>query len=417
MRLGFFIAIILNLILCVPRPAAAGTLSVEGIRYGLNVGKTRVVIDLSGAADYRVFALGDPWRIVVDLPSARFAVSKSRSVSNATIKDYRSGMLDDGLTRIVFDLRRPAVLDQVFSLGGNGTLKDRLVMDLAPASENLFTARVGVIHGNKDLRGLGPAPTTSDFAGMQNETVRKAAPPERKPATAPEKYTIIIDAGHGGEDPGAQGAGSIKEKNITLAIAKELKRQLEETGRYRAVLTRSRDVFIRLRQRVEIARKEKGDLFVSIHADKIERTGVQGASIYTLSGTASDAETARLAEEENSAGIVAGVDLSAESQDVAGILLDLAMREKMNESNLLARFMEDAFRRESVKLLPNSHRSAGFAVLKAPDIPSVLIESGFLSNPEESRLLSSSAFQRRLSSAILQGIDAYFRKIKALEKI
>lgn len=182
-------------------------------------------------------------------------------------------------------------------------------------------------------------------------------------------------------------------------------------------MTRDTDRFIQLRERVNIARTKGGDLFVSLHADKIGRTNVRGASIYTLSENASDAETARLADQENRAGIVSGVDLSSESADVADILLDLAMREKMNESNLLARYLEDALRRKSVRLLPNSHRSAGFAVLKAPDIPSLLLEIGFLSNPQEAKLLNSNEFQDKISEAILEGIDAYFAKIRSLQKI
>ena len=246
--------------------------------------------------------------------------------------------------------------------------------------------------------------------------------PVRKPQsvtlpgnTVKKKYTVVIDAGHGGQDPGAVAHG-LREKNITLAVAQALRQQLEETGRYRVVMTRARDVYIKLHERVDLSRREEGDLFVSIHADMMERSNTRGASIYTLSSTASDAETARLADDANNSGVVAGVDLRTESEDVAGILLDLAMREKMNESSLLARFIEESFRRESIRLLPNSHRSAGFAVLKAPDIPAVLIETGFLSNPEEARLLSTPQFQRKIAEAISLGIDAYFRKIEALQK-
>jgi len=182
------------------------------------------------------------------------------------------------------------------------------------------------------------------------------------------------------------------------------------------VLTRDRDFYIKLHERVDISRRVKGDLFISLHADKIDRKGTRGDSIYTLSEKGSDAETERLAESENKAGFVAGVDLDQESEDVADILLDLAMREKMNESNMFARMLKGALNGGNIRLLPNSHRSAGFAVLKAPDVPSVLIEMGFISNPEEAKLLSSSQFQRNLASSITQGVDAYFRKIRALQK-
>lgn len=408
---------------------------VEGIRYGLNAGKTRIVVDLDRKADFRVFMLEGPPRLVIDLPRSEWKIPRSRPVAAGDLlKSYRSGDLDGGLTRIVFDLRRTAVVAGAFTLDRSSTARDRVVVDLSPSSQNLFQAGLEKVHGNKLLGGaaLGAAPPMpapeSGVAAARNESVARAVPPDvpmRKPpgaAPAPRggaerKYVIVLDPGHGGADPGAVASGGILEKNITLAVARELKRQMEETGRYRVVMTRDRDVQIRLRDRLDMARRERADLFISLHADKIQRNDVRGASIYTLSRTASDAETARLAERENTAGVVAGVDLNSESQEIAGILLDLAMREKMNESSLLARFLEDAFRRKSVRLLPNSHRSAGFAVLKAPDVPSVLIETGFLSNPAEVKLLSSAEFQRRISSAVLDGVDAYFRKIRALQKI
>lgn len=425
---------------------ASSGVVIEDIRYGINAGKTRVVVDLNRKSDFRVFVLADPPRLVIDLPKAGWKVPRSRPVTTGQIlKSYRSGDLDEGVTRIVFDMRRAATVDGAFALPPGGTSGDRVVVDIAPASENLFRAALDRVHGNKLLGGaaIGTAPAQpaavpdAGMASARNDAAARAVPPAsaetadadkpvRKPQTggaAPSggktlrKYVIVIDAGHGGTDPGAVSSAGVYEKNITLAIARELRRQLEDTGRYRVVMTRDRDVQIRLRDRLDMARKERADLFISIHADKIQRSNVRGASIYTLSRTASDAETARLAERENAAGVVAGVDLSSESQEVAGILLDLAMREKMNESSLLARFLEDAFRSKNVKLLPNSHRSAGFAVLKAPDVPSVLIESGFMSNPAEVKLLSSAEFQRRISSAILQGIDDYFRKIRALQKI
>lgn len=409
-------------------PVQADTV-VEDIRYGLNAGKTRVVVDLGRKSDFRAFTLANPARLVIDIEKSDWRVPRSQPVRRGDVlKSYRSGELDDGLTRIVFDLKQMAVIDSAFALPREGTARDRVVVDMRPASENLFTARLEKIFGNKNLKGTLTAPPVppSAMAAARNETVKAAEPvplPPRKPNTMTvspyakdRKHVVVIDPGHGGADPGAV-SGQIYEKHITLAVSKELRRQLEETGRYRVVMTRDHDKHVRLNERLNIARREKADLFISIHADKIDRVNVRGASVYTLSRQASDAETARLAERENNAGVVAGVDLASESDDVAGILLDLAMREKMNESSLLARFLETAFRRKNVKLLPNSHRSAGFAVLKAPDVPSVLIEIGFLSNPAEAKMLGSAEFQRRISGAIVEGVDAYFRKIIALQKI
>lgn len=410
--------------------AHAGLRSIDGIRTSSGGGGMRIVIDLGAPAAFRAFHMASPYRIVVDLEPATWHAAKSGFMPGGLIKSYRSGILDDGLVRIIFDLTQPAVIKNAFSLPKSSLAKDRIVIDVTGASANWFNSRLSQVFGNRYLKGGGSAPRpTSETGRRQNEEVRKAeVPPPDSEVTGmktpplPQRkptgriYTVVIDAGHGGGDPGALGRG-VREKDITLAVARALERALSETGRYRAVLTRRSDVYIKLRDRVDMARRAKADLFISVHADKIDRTNVRGASIYTLSQNASDKETARLAEQENNSGVVAGVDLAQESADVADILLDLAMREKMNESKLLARYLETAFRNKNIRLLPNSHRAAGFAVLKAPDVPAALIETGFLSNPQEAKLLASSAFQHKIADAIVDGIDAYFRKIKALQKI
>ena len=402
---------------------------IEAIRYGQHAGKLRVVVDMSAPSEFRAFVLENPNRIVVDIEPSSWRITRTKHLNDDMIKAYRSGDLEEGLTRLIFDLRQPAVIKGIFALRKNDFQKDRLVIDLAPTTQNLFSAATSEVFGNRQLKGQPQKSNIvrSDTRRSANLQAESAHPkdtstllPTAKPKARQEKVQkriILIDPGHGGHDPGAVGQGKVYEKNITLSTARILKRQLEDTGRYKVILSRDKDRFIHLRERVNVARKGNADLFISLHADKIDRKGVRGASVYTLSETASDAETARLAEQENKAGIVSGVDLSGESEDVADILLDLAMREKMNESNLLARYIVDSMRRKNIRLLPNSHRSAGFAVLKAPDIPSVLIEIGFLSNPEEAKLLSSAAFQEKAALAILDGIEAYFRKIEALNKI
>lgn len=420
---------------------------IEGIRTGLGAGGTRVTVDLAVKSDFRIFHLANPYRIVLDLPPSKWVAAKSGLMSGGLVRGYRSGVLEDGLTRVIFDLGGAATVSNAVFLARSSFEKNRVVIDLVPSSSNLFNARLSQVYGSREIGAQKPAPApVSSYAREQNRIMREATvptedsdvtgeitgavkrqepvsnarAPENRTAAPPRKqtrkYVVVIDAGHGGEDPGALGKNGVIEKRITLAVAKELERQLSETGRYRAVLTRTTDKYIKLRERVAIAKRAKADLFISIHADKIGRTNVRGASIYTLSQNASDNETARLADQENNSGVVAGVDLANESQDVADILLDLAMREKMNESKLFAKYLDQAFRDKSIRLLPNSHRAAGFAVLKAPDVPAALIETGFLSNPDEAKLLSTSVFQRRIASAMLDGIDAYFRKIQALQK-
>ncbi|SEH33517.1 N-acetylmuramoyl-L-alanine amidase [Magnetospirillum fulvum] len=265
-----------------------------------------------------------------------------------------------------------------------------------------------------------PAPSRAD--PVRAEPAKAEAPrPEIQPAALSPSTSedavsrprdgglpvIVIDPGHGGVDPGAIGVSGVYEKHITLAMARELKTALEKSGRYRVHLTRDRDIFIRLRDRVAIARQYNPDLFISLHADAVQNPSIRGLSIYTLSQNASDNEAQALAEKENKADLIAGVDLSHETADVAGILIDLAQRETMNRSAGFASEMVDEVGQE-FDLLDNTHRFAGFAVLKAPDLPSVLVEMGYLSNDYEEKQLRQPPYRARLAKSIARAIDRYF---------
>jgi len=219
---------------------------------------------------------------------------------------------------------------------------------------------------------------------------------------------VVIDPGHGGIDPGTTGRRKrVFEKHITLAMARRLKRELDNGGRYKTVLTRTRDVFVRLRDRIARARGSGADLFISLHADSMANSRIRGASVYTLSERASDKEAAALAAKENKADLIAGMDLSANSKQVTDILIDLAQRETMNHSVRFARILVDEMRK-STRFLRKSHRFAGFAVLKAPDVPSVLLEMGYLSNAEDEARLIQPRYRARLAKAIARAIDRYF---------
>lgn len=267
-----------------------------------------------------------------------------------------------------------------------------------------------------------PAPSRAEPVRAEPAKVEAASPrPEIQPAAMSPSTSedavsrprdgglpvIVIDPGHGGVDPGAIGVSGIYEKHITLALARELKTALEKSGRYRVHLTRDRDVFIRLRDRVAIARQYGADLFISLHADAVQNPSIRGLSVYTLSQNASDNEAQALAEKENKADLIAGVDLSHETPDVAGILIDLAQRETRNRSAGFASEMVDEVGQE-FNLLDNTHRFAGFAVLKAPDLPSVLVETGYLSNDYEEKQLRQPTYRARLAKAIARAIDRYF---------
>ncbi len=242
------------------------------------------------------------------------------------------------------------------------------------------------------------APAPSQTAAPKGESLAKAR--DGVPV-------IVIDPGHGGVDPGATGVSGIYEKHITLAMAREMKAVLEKNGRYRVHLTRDRDVFIRLRDRVAIARSQGADLFISLHADAVQNPQIRGLSVYTLSQNASDNEAQTLAEKENKADLIAGVDLTHETPDVAGILIDLAQRETMNRSAGFATELVDEVGQE-MDLLGNTHRFAGFAVLKAPDVPAVLVEMGYLSNDFEEKQLRQPQYRARLAKAIATAVERYF---------
>jgi N-acetylmuramoyl-L-alanine amidase len=221
---------------------------------------------------------------------------------------------------------------------------------------------------------------------------------------------VVIDPGHGGVDPGAIGRSGTHEKDVTLAMAREVRRQLEQTGKFRVQLTRDEDIFIQLRERIAIARRQQADMFISIHADSMGNGNptTRGASIYTLSENASDSEAAALAARENRADIIAGMDLTRENRDVTSILIDLAQRETMNHSVVLARQLVKEMGRE-VQLLPqNPHRFAGFAVLRSPDVPSVLIELGYLSNRDDEELLTRPQHRTKVAGGIVRAVEGYF---------
>ena len=230
----------------------------------------------------------------------------------------------------------------------------------------------------------------------------------------PWRPVIVIDAGHGGVDPGAISRSGIYEKTLALSYAKELKRQIEASGRYRVQMTRESDVFIRLRDRVAYAQDSGAGLFISLHANTHRKRDLRGAAVYTLSEKASDAEAAALAAKENKADAIAGIDLSDQPEVVSKILIDLAQRETMNQSKKFANTLVNQLRTAG-SVLRNTHRSAGFAVLKSPIVPSVLVEVGYLSNKAEEKLLRSEAHRRKVSRAILMAIDGYFEARRIAE--
>jgi N-acetylmuramoyl-L-alanine amidase len=406
-----------------PDSSRAADLSVNSLRFGANGEQTRIVLDLSRRTEFRAFVLQNPSRLVIDLPAFDWRAGPPAPPAGSLAGAIRNGVLQPGISRIVIDLKNAASLKSAFFLPSGPAVSDRVVMDLErvagpynPANDKIFGS-LGSGGGAANNVGV-PAPQAQTLKAPASYTAPPPAEEERSAAPVPfkahkgPKPMIVIDAGHGGDDPGSLGVNGSKEKNVTLAVAQELARQLEASGRYRVHLTRSTDRFIKLQDRVAIGRKQGADLFISLHADSIDKPGVSGASIYTLSNKASDAQTAKLAARENQADLIAGVDLSHEDKEVANILIDLAMRDTMNQSKFFANTVVKRAQGNGIQMLEKPHRFAGFAVLKAPDVPSVLIEMGFMSNRNEVAQLTSSPYRQKIARTIVSGIDAYFAKVQ-----
>lgn len=406
--IGRFLAV-LALGLAIPL-AAAGRPAILDVRLGQHPDKTRLVLELSQAPSYRSYLVENPLRLVIELAGADWAFDpRALPSGRGAIAALRFAKFDAATSRLVADLATPVQLLQPVLLASGGSF--RLVIDLVPLSGTQVAASSIMPISAEDTAPVGAGPPLPDpkpaTVPAPFQVASLGFPPPAKPVPPRAKPIIVIDPGHGGVDPGALGAGGSYEKTITLTMAREVKRLLEATGRYQVVLTRDADAFVPLRARIQIARRVHGDVFISLHADSHAKDVTRGASVYTLSETASDAEAEALAQRENKVDLIAGVDLSKESEVVTGILIDLAQRETMNLSARFAGILVDEMARSTL-LLRNTHRFAGFAVLKAPDVASVLVELGYLSNGADEALLKTKAHRKKLAEAIRRALDRYF---------
>jgi N-acetylmuramoyl-L-alanine amidase len=371
-------------------PALAGP-AVLGVRMGLDADRTRLVLDLSAPVEAQTTLLTAPDRLVIDLPDVEWKLpATATSGGIGLIKGYRFAAFDAKTSRLVLDLSGPAHIVRSFNLPPNSGYQDRLVVDIARA-------------GDGAALSASAAATGSATSASQAATPRVPFP-LKKPKQL--SLTVMIDPGHGGVDSGTVGVDGDSEKTVVLELARKLKVTLKKKG-YRVLMTRDSDVYPSLKERVAKARNAKADVFLSLHADSNTDTALRGASVYTLSDVASDGETAELARKENRSDTIAGVDISGESDDVSWIIIELTMRETMNQSGRFARSLASELADVS-PLLKNPHRHAGFRVLKAPDVPSVLVELGQFSNPEDERRLTDDASQDRMAAAIGRAVDRYF---------
>lgn len=386
-----FIMASLILLVAFSSAAFSQTPEVTSVRFGGDQQKTRFVIEVAGNSAFRTFTLASPNRIVIDLDEVKWNIGPGGATGKGLVNNYRYGLYTPGTSRVVLDLKSPAKISNYFVIKGEGGKSNRLVFDFERISQNVFTSLVS--------KPVAQA---------------KAVAVTRKPSNIPSsgKKVIVLDPGHGGHDPGNLGGvkvNGISEKNVTISASRNIKKILEASGRYKVIMTRNRDIFLKLRERSRVAHQHNADLFISIHADAFKSPEVRGATIYTLTEKASDREAASLAARENKSDVIAGVDLQDEPDIVQNILIDLVKQETMNLSNRFARELSVELK-AAVRVRKRSLRSAGFAVLKGIDVPSVLIEMGYLTNRTDAKLLMQKETHDKIGNAILKAADKYFQQ-------
>jgi N-acetylmuramoyl-L-alanine amidase len=447
------ISMLIAINLAVPGPvahAAGSQVDVAAARIAGNEARTRFVADLSTPVSYSVYVIGDPYRVVVDMAGATFSMPPSAGeAGKGLISGFRFGQVAPGKSRIVIDTTGPVLIEKSFVLNAENGQPARMVIDLVQTDERTY-ARVKATEQpaqqqqaqsetEADTPRIEPAAaaastpaTMADLLARANEEtaspLRAGVPiprpnPRRMAALASaardtaepakqepqkERPVIVIDPGHGGIDGGTVSRSGVKEKEVVLAFAHKLRGELQKTGRYDVHMTRDDDTFISLAKRVRFARKQKADLFIAVHADSLRQRRVRGATVYTLSEEASDADAAALAEKENAADFIGGIEVAEDiDEEVGGILLDLALRETKNHSIYFARRVVKALKPVS-PLNRRPMRSAGFKVLRAPDVPSVLLELGYLSNRHDEKNLVSARWRQKTAEAVGKAIDAFF---------
>lgn len=381
MRLG---VVFIALLLAMPLAMAA---ELRDLRLWDAPDSTRVVFDVSDAVTHKVFTLGNPERVVIDINglSQQSMDRVNRVAGKGSIQRVRSGPRDNGI-RVVLEVTEP-VSTKSFNLTPTDEYGHRLVVDLAHINAPVVSVPEPVVAPNSTMR-------------LQDKPI-----------------VIVVDAGHGGEDPGARGATGLLEKDVALAVARRLAKSINAQPGMRAVLTRDGDYYLGLRERVNIARKHQADMFVSVHCNAFTRRDLRGTAVYVLSNRGATSEHARwLAQKENAADLVGGVDLHGKDNELAAVLIDLSQSATMEASfdvgSRILRSMGD------INVLQKSDvQQAGFAVLKAPDIPSVLVETAFITNPHEEKLLASKEYQDKLAASILDGIHGYFQSYRPKQQI
>ena len=382
-------------------PARADASIAKDARLGGGAQHTRFVTVLSRQVKFGVRTLADPYRVIIDMSDVKLTLPASRvsgKKGRGLVTGYRYGRVEPHGVRIILDVEAPVIVDKASIWPAANGQPPRLVVELIRTDRKTFLA-----NQRASLR--------SRTAALK-KTPRASRPSIKRSKPRGAKRVIVIDPGHGGIDPGAVTQSGLKEKDVVFAFSNVLREKLRQSGRYDVVMTRSVDSYIPLRKRVDLGRRKGADLFISIHADALPgkyANRVAGATVYTLSEQASDKEGRDLAVQENRSDIIAGVELPAQSDDVTNILINLAQRETKNLSIKFADILLSSMNGKT-KIRKNGRKSAGFRVLKAPDVPSVLIELGYMTNSEDVKRLKSAAWRKTVAAAVANAVDAYFAK-------
>jgi N-acetylmuramoyl-L-alanine amidase len=385
------LVLVVSFAVLAPRTASAevGPVIAGEMRLAADASRARLVVQLDGEPGLKWFFLRNPHRLVIDFGNAQFAPANPPEV-RGMITDLQYGRLDPAVSRLILSADGPFVIEHFEMLANETSPGHRLVVDLVIADEARFEQALA-----DQIETTGSTRVTE-----KGDRLRESARDRARP------FTIVLDPGHGGIDSGAEGVRGTLEKTITLAFGLELKTALERTGLYRVQMTRDRDDFLTLDERVRVARQHEADLFISIHADAIRLKGMRGATVYTVADRASDAAAAAKAIRENLSDHVAGIEVENESQQVADILVDLVRRETQSFSLRFARTLVGSLS-PSVEMVNNPHRFAGFKVLRAPDVPSVLLELGYLSNEQDEAQLRDPEWRANAISSILDAIAVF----------
>lgn len=388
--LSLALAMLLVVSMLPPVAAAAEPLKATAYKMAGDAARMRLLIRFDREPEPNWFLLRGPHRLVIDLPETNFAIEPQALKARGLIKGVRYGLIGEGRSRLIVTGKGPFEVEKLDVVQNENEPGYRLVADIVASSEKRFEEALatqvettGSTHSAPKGDRLGPAE-----------------------ARQGKRFTVVVDPGHGGIDGGAEGPNGTVEKTITLAFALELKAKLAATGRYDVHMTREKDDFLRLDERVRIARQHEADLLISIHADTIRLKGIRGATVYTVSDKASDAEAQALADRENLSDQLAGISIEEQNHEVSDILVDLIRRETHNFSIRFARSLVGELS-GNIEMINNPHRSAGFRVLKAPDVPSVLVELGYLSNPKDEEQLRDAAWRGKAIDGIMSAVSLF----------